>query len=38
MFRKVLEKNQGHRLRTAPDLGIHPATLRRKLKDLLELS
>jgi transcriptional regulator with PAS, ATPase and Fis domain len=34
MIRKVLEKNQGHRARTARELGIHPTTLWRKLKDL----
>lgn len=32
MIRKILEKNQGHRARTARELGIHPTTLWRKLK------
>jgi PAS domain S-box-containing protein len=34
MIRKILEKNQGHRARTARELGIHPTTLWRKLKNV----
>jgi PAS domain S-box-containing protein len=34
MIRKALEKNLGHRARTARELGIHPTTLWRKLKAL----